>query len=186
MRRFALLLTFALCLFVCQSASAQSDVGMKDAGFSLGIVSPDNLDATFGFGVFADVGGFTPRVRVEPRVDYWSQSENMFGGGISVRDITVGTRVKYYFPLDNPKLRPFAGGGFGIHLFKAEVEVVDPFSGGTMSVEDSSTKFGIDFGGGLATPVGPRTSFLAEVWYGAVSDFSHFSLKVGLSHGFGS
>jgi hypothetical protein len=185
MRRFALLLTFALCSLMCQSAWAQSDVSMKDAGFSLGIVSPDNLDATFGIGVFADVGGFTPRVRVEPRVDYWSQSEDMFGTGLSVRDIALGTRVKYYFPLSNPKLQPFAGGGMGIHLFKAEVEVMDPFSGQTMSVSDTSTKFGIDFGGGLATPIGVRTSFVAEAWYGAVSDFSHFSLKVGISHAFG-
>jgi hypothetical protein len=186
MRRSALLLTFALCSLACQSAWAQSDVGLKNAGFAVGIVSPDNLDTTFGFGIYADMGGFTPRVRVEPRLDYWSKSEDVFGGGISVRDIAVGTRVKYYFPVSNPKLRPFAGGGLAVHLFKAEVEVYDPFSGGTMSVEDSSTELGIDFGGGLATPVGVRTDFVAEFWYGAVSDFSHFSLRVGLSHGFGS
>jgi opacity protein-like surface antigen len=132
------------------------------------------------------MGGFSPRLRVEPRLDYWSKSEDMFGGGISVRDFTLGARVKYYYPLTNTRLLPFAGGGFGIHLFKAEVEVIDPFTGGTMSVEDSSTKFGIDFGGGLAAPVSLRTNFVAEVWYGAVSDFSHFSLKVGISHAFGS
>jgi len=186
MRRFALFLTFALCSLVCQPAWAQSDIGFKNAGADVGIVSPENLDATFGIGVSADVGGFSPLVRVEPRFDYWSKSEDTWGGSVSVRDVAFGTRVKYYFPVSNPRLRPYAGGGLGIHLFKSEVEVFDPYFGGTMSVEDSSTKLGIDLGGGLATPVSLHTSFVAEAWYGAVSDFSHFTLKVGFSYAFGS
>jgi hypothetical protein len=187
MRRNALLLTFALCAMLCRSASAQKDMGFKEgAGVDFGIVSPEDLDATVGVGVFADVGGITPRVRVEPRIDYWGQSEEAFGAGYSVRDLAVGTRVKYYFPVSNPKLRPFAGGGLGLHIIHAEVEVTDPFSGQTMTAEDSSTKLGLELGGGLASPISPRTSFVATAWYGAVSDFSHVTLKVGLLHAFGS
>ena len=186
MRRYAPLLTFALCALLCQSAHAQADIGLKGAGFAVGIVSPENMDATFGVGAFLDLGTIVPNLSLEPRVDYWSKSEDVFGGSVTVRDIAIGARAKYYFPIANPKLRPFAGGGLALNLLNAEVEVIDPFSGGTMTVEDSSSKVGLDLGGGLATPLSPRTSFLTEVWYGIVSDFSHITLRVGLSHSFGS
>jgi len=186
LRRNVLLLTFALCAMVCQSASAQTDLGLKNVGAAVGIVSPEDLDATLGFGVFADLGVITPRLHLEPRVDYWSDSQDVFGAGFSVRDITIGARVKYYFPVSNPKLLPFAGGGLGVHLFNTEVAVLDPFSGQTMTLEDSANKVGFDLGGGLATPLSLRTNFVAETWYGVVSDFSHFSLRVGLTHAFGS
>jgi len=187
MRRDALLLTFALCAMTCQSALAQNNSGLKNIGFAVGIVSPEGLDATLGVGVFADVGAITPNVRVEPRMDFWTQSETMFGGSeFTVRDIAIGCRVKYYFPVANPKLMPFAGGGLGLHFINAEVEMIDPFSGQPISADDSSTEIGLDIGGGLATPIGVRTNFVTEAWFGAVSDFSHFTLRVGLTHAFGS
>ena len=186
MRRYALLLTFALCSLWCQSAVAQSDIGLKGAGFAVGIVSPEDMDATFGVGAFLDLGSIVPNLHLEPRVDYWSKSEDVFGGSVSVRDIAIGARAKYYFPIANPKLRPFAGGGLALNLLNAEVEMIDPFTGGTMTVDDSASKVGLDLGGGLATPLGPRTTFLTEVWYGIVSDFSHITLRVGLMQAFGS
>ncbi|HZM16507.1 MAG TPA: outer membrane beta-barrel protein [Candidatus Krumholzibacteria bacterium] len=185
MRRYALLLTFALCSLWCQSAVAQADIGLKGAGFAVGIVSPEDMDATFGVGAFLDLGSIVPNLHVEPRVDYWSKSEDFFSGSVSVRDIAIGARAKYYFPIPNPKLRPFAGGGLALNLLNVEVETVDPFTGGTMTGDDSSSKVGLDLGGGLATPLGPRTTFLTEVWYGIVSDFSHITLRVGLMQAFG-
>ena len=186
MRRSMLLLTFALCAILCQSASAQTDIGLKGVGVAAGIVSPEDLDATFGVGAFADLGVIVPRLHIEPRVDFWSDSQDTFGAGFSVRDITVGTRVKYYFPVANPKLKPFAGGGLGLHLFHYELEMMDPFTGGTLTSEDSSTKVGLDLGGGLATPISLNTNFLAEMWYGVVEDFSHLTLRVGVTHALGS
>jgi len=187
MRRNVLFLALAFCTMTAQSALAQSELGLKRAGVAIGIVSPENLDAAFGFGVFADLGNLTPQIGLEPRIDYWSQSESVFGGGkFSVRDLTIGARGKYFFPTSNPKLRPFAGAGLGLHMLNAEVEIVDPFSGQTMTAEDSSTKLGLDLGGGFAAPLSPRTDLLAEIWYGIVSDFSQFSLRVGLSHVLGS
>ena len=186
MRRNALLLTLAFCATTLQSAQAQSDLGLKGVGLAVGIVSPEDLDATFGFGVSADMGSITPQIRLEPTLDYWSKSEDVFGGEFSVQDIMVGAVVKYYFTVSNPKLRPFAGGGLGLHFLNAEVEMVDPFTGGTMTVEDSSTKLGLHFGGGIGTPLNGRTSFVADAWFRFVSDFSQYSLRVGLLHSFGS
>lgn len=182
MTRKTLFLTLALCLLACQSAWAQADIGLKHVGFTVGVVDAENVNTTFGVGVLADLGGFSPMVRVEPRLDYWSQSEEAFGASASVRDITLGTRVKYYFPVSNAKVRPFAGGGLGLHFLKAEVSVIDPFTGGTLKADDTSTKLGLDMGGGMLTPITPRASLLVELWYGIVSDFSQLSLRLGFVH----
>jgi hypothetical protein len=187
MNRHSLLVALAVSAVTCGSAVADTDIGFKSAGVAVGVVSPDDVDATFGFGVFADLGNIAPRLRLEPRADYWSQTEDVVGGGeVSVRDIAVGARGKYYFPIKNSKMQLFGGSGLGVHFVKAEVAVFDPFSGGTMSVEESSTKVGLDLGGGLLAPLNGSTSFLGELWYSIVSDVSHFQLRVGLSHAFGS
>jgi hypothetical protein len=55
-----------------------------------------------------------------------------------------------------------------------------------MQVEDSATKLGLDIGGGVSTPIGPRSDLLGEAWYGIVSDVSQFSLRVGMSYRLGN
>jgi opacity protein-like surface antigen len=182
MGRKLAVLTFALAAITSQSALAQGDIGLKNAGFVVGVVDPEALNSTFGIGAFADVGGFTPRVRLEPRIDYWSQSEDYSGSSVSVRDITFGARVKYYFPVTGTRVRPYGGGGLGLHFLRAEVGVLDPFSGGTMTFDDTSTKLGLDLGGGVLTPLTPRANLVVEAWYGMVSDFNQISLRVGFSH----
>jgi hypothetical protein len=184
MSRYAFFLTLALCSTGAQSALATTDIGLKQMGVAVGVVSPEDVDTTFGFGIFADLGSVGPRVRIEPRIDYWSQSEDILGSELSVRDITVGTRVKYFFPVSSTKVLPFGGAGLGLHFLNAEVQVYDPFAGGTMTVEDSATKVGLDLGGGIVTPLNTRTNFHAEAWYGIVSDFSQFSLRLGLARAF--
>ncbi len=186
MKRNVLVFALAFCTLGSQVALAQSDLGFKRGGAAISIVSPDELDTTFGVGVFADFGTVAPNWGLEGRLDWWGQSEEGFGAEVSVSDITLGARTKYYFPTSNPNLRPFAGGGLGLHFLSAEVEFYDPFSGETMTAEDSETKLGLDLGGGLATRLNPRTDLLAEAWYSLVSDFDQFSLRLGISHTFGN
>lgn len=185
MKRNAILVAIALGVLAAQPAMAQSDIGFKRLGGALGYVSPENLDGTFGLGVFADLGTITPDISLEPRIDYWSKSKDEFGTEVSVHDVAVGARAKYNFATTNPKVRPFAGAGLGLHFISAEVSVSMP-GFPTTSASDSETKLGLDFGGGIATPLSPRTDLLAEAWYGIVSDFSQFSLRVGLSYKLGS
>lgn len=186
MKRNALLLAVAFCTILSQSAMAQSDIGFKRGGAALSIVSPDELDTAFGVGVFADLGTMAPRWGLEARLDWWGQSEEAFGAEASFSDITLGARTKYYFPTSNTNLRPFMGGGLGLHFLSVEVEVFDPFSGTTMSAEDSETRVGFDIGGGVATSLSPRTDLLAEAWYSIVSDFDQLSLRIGISQAFGN
>jgi opacity protein-like surface antigen len=182
MKRTVTLLTLALGILAAPAAMAQSDLGFKSIGGAVGFVSPEDIDGTYMLGIFVDHGTIAPRVGLESHLDYWSKSEEAFGAKSSVSDIPVGARAKYYFPVSNPSIRPFAGGGLAIHFLHAEATIPAQFGFPEMKVEDSSTKLGLDLGGGIATTVGPRTDLLAESWFAIVSDVSQFSLKVGLSY----
>jgi opacity protein-like surface antigen len=187
MLRKAIFLTISVCALVSQSAMAQTNLGFKGIGGNVGVVNAEDMDATFGLGLHLDHGTIVPNLALESRVDYWSKSEEVFGGEASVRDIAVGARCKYLFNVSNPVITPFAGAGLGLHFLKAEVSVLPPpgFPGEGMSVEDSETKLGLDLGGGMAAALSPRTSLLAELWYGIVSDVSQLSLRVGMTYHFG-
>jgi opacity protein-like surface antigen len=186
MKRIALLLAVVTCTVASTEAMAQADLGFKRLGAAVGFVSPENLDGTFTFGVFADAGTITPQISLEPRLDFWSWSEDAFGVETNVRDITLGLRGKYGFEVANSSIRPFAGAGLGIHMIHMEVNVPEQGGFPAMTAEDSSTKLGLDLGGGIVTPMNPVLDFHAEVWYGIVSDFSQFSLRAGISRKLGS
>jgi opacity protein-like surface antigen len=186
MKRIVPLLVMALGVVTAPAAHAQADLGFKNAGVAIGYVSPEDLGGTLGFGVFADLGTMAPRVGLEARLDYWSQSEEAFGTEASVRDITLGARGKYWFETSNPKLRPFAGAGLAFHVVHAEVTIPPSPGFPGMNEEDSATKMGVDVGGGVATDLGPTTQLLGELWYGIVSDVSQLSLRVGVSFKLGS
>jgi len=184
-RRIGLLL-IAVCTFAAQPARAQSDLGLlKRGGVAIAMVSPENVDASFGLGVFADHGTIAPRWGLESRLDWWSHSQSMFGVDASISDVTLGERTKYQFAVSNPNLQPFAGFGLGLHFLKADAVVVDPFSGTTIKATSSETRVGFDFGGGITTALNPSLNFVGEGWYSVVSDFNQFSLRAGLSKSFG-
>ena len=123
MKRNVLAVLLAVSVCSASSAFAQADLGLKNVGVAVGYVSPENLDGTFSFGVFADHGTIAPKFSLESRVDYWGWSENAFGAKASIRDIVVGARTKYHFEVSNPKIRPFAGVGLGLHFLHSEVTI---------------------------------------------------------------
>ncbi len=175
----------ALFAFPAHFALASSDVGFKSVGVDLGFVSPEDIDGTIGFGAFADLGSFSPRVGLSGHLGYWSKSEDFFGSETSVRDVSLTGRVRYKFPTAS-KFQPYAGGGLGMHFLNAELTTPDVDLGGGliipgMSVSDSQTKLGIDLGGGFTTPVGTKTDLYGDFWYSMVEDFGQLSMKVGLA-----
>ena len=184
MKRFALLLALA-CALVAPAAHAQAKLGLESIGATVGMVSPENLGSTFGLGAFANLGTIMPDLGLETRVDYWSKSESSFGFETSVSDITLGARVKYFFALEGTPIKPYAGGGLGLHFLHEEA-TIPPFFGGPLTTSASDTRVGLDLGGGFTAPVSPRSDLVGEAWYGVVSDFSQLSLRVGLSFKLGS
>src|SRR5689334_14054174 len=139
MKQKALYLVLALGLLSAQQASAQSNIGLKAIGASAAFVSPENLDGAFGLGVFADLGQIAPRIGLEPTLEYWSKTDSQFGVDNTLRDISLGARGKYYFEVANPKVRPFAGVGLGLHFLHAETtENIPGF--GNISASGDQTK----------------------------------------------
>lgn len=186
MKRPTLLLLLATLAIAAPAANAQSNIGLKRLGAAIGFVDPENLGTTFSLGVFADHGTLTPHISLESRLDYWSQSDQFLGTKTSVRDITLGGRAKYTFETANPKLRPFLGAGLGLHFLKAEVNVPPQFGLPGSTAGASSTKLGLDLGGGVATPLNEKTDLLGETWFGIVDGANSFTLRAGLSYKLGS
>jgi opacity protein-like surface antigen len=186
MKGKVVLLGLALGVLVSTQAFAQSDLGLKQVGMAIGYVSPENIDGTFTFGALANWGTVAPRIELESRIDYWSHSESSFGTEAKVSDVTIGARGKYFFEVSHPTLRPFAGAGLGLHLLHAKVTI--PAFGGfpEQTAEDSSTKLGLDLGGGVVTALSPQVDLMGELWYGIVSDVSQFQLRVGMGYKLGS
>jgi len=92
-----LLVTVLIGVLVSSHANAQSNFGLKAIGATVAFINPEDLSSTAGFGVFADLGTITPRIGMETRVDYWSQTEDVMDVKSSVHDIIVGGRGKYMF-----------------------------------------------------------------------------------------
>lgn len=175
MKRRIVAFTLAISVLAASSAFAAADLGFKNAGVTAGFVSPENLDGTFNISGYVNHGELAPRWNLESHLGYWGWSESFGGVETSIRDIVLGARTKYSFEVANPKFQPFVGGGLGFHFIN--VEVSDPSFG---SVDAGETKLGLDLGGGFHMPVSPRADFVAESWYGIVSDVSQFSLRAGM------
>ncbi len=173
------------CTLVSQNAMADADLGLKSVGVNVGMVSPEHVDATFGLGVFANNGYITPEIQLESRIDYWGKSDSSPYGDLKFSDVAVGARGKYMFPTSSPTVHPFAGLGLGMHFLHSSVEVPPmDFGGGTIpgyTVSDSETRLGLDLGGGFEMPVNPSSDFVAEAWYGIVSDVNQFAVKIGMA-----
>lgn len=175
---------FFFCIAPFQNAWAKSDLGFNRLGVDLGIVDPEAGGSTLGLGVVAELGTLGRNVALSSQLGYWSESEGAFGTEATVRDISIGARVKYLFPVSSSKFQPYAGGGLGLHFFHSEVVVPDMDMGGFVvpgfTAEDSATKLGFDLGGGTSMPLSPKTNLYGELWY-TVADIDQLSMKVGVS-----
>jgi opacity protein-like surface antigen len=178
MKKALVVLGLALfCTVISQNAWAKSNLGFKRLGVDVGIVDPEAAGSTVGFGAFADLGRISPDVRLSTHLGYWNKSENQFGVEASVRDISFGARASYMFHVNSPKVQPYVGAGPSLHMFHAEVNVPG-FPG--MSADDSSTKLGLDLGGGASMPLSPKTDMFGEMWY-TLADIDQFAFKAGVS-----
>ncbi len=176
MKKLILLLSIlSICSLASQNAMAETDLGLHGIGAQVGIVSPEDMDATAGLGAMANHGMLADNVRLVSHLDFWSKTEDGTGGAqASVRDVALGARCEYTFATSSTRFMPFAGAGLGMHFLNAKVE-----SPGFPDVEEGSTKLGFDFGGGFSMPVNGRTDFRSEGWYGIVDSSTQLSVKAG-------
>lgn len=180
------LLVLLFCTVASQNARAQSDVGLKAAGFELGVVDPEHVDATIGFKGFLDLGTLAPNVGLSAQLGFWTASDGSYNfGDYSLSDLSLGMRGTYMFNASSSGMVPFAGAGLGLHFLHASVDVPNQDVGGLLipgyTADDSSTKLGLEVGGGLKFPMGQSRDLITEAWYGSVDGASQFSVHVGMA-----
>jgi opacity protein-like surface antigen len=165
------------------TAMAAADFGLKGIGVRVGVVEPENLDTTVGFGFFMDLGTFHPNVAFETYVDYWSNSIDVGFMDTSFRDVAVGAKVEYLFTLSRPTIHPFIGGGLSMHFLQQSVDL-GGLSVPGMSLDVSDTKLGLDLGGGLRAGVAEHLDIIGEAWYSMVPDFNQLVATGGIAYKF--
>lgn len=178
-------LAFVICMAFSQNAWATSNIGLQRFGINGGLVDVQDGGSTLGLGLSADMGTIAKDVRFSLHADYWNDTEESFGAEAGIRDISFGARARYMFHMDSPKFQPYAGGGLGLHFFRASVTVPDIDLGGGVIIpgeefSDTTTKLGMDLNGGFNVPMSAKTDFTTDLTY-TLSDIDQFSLKAGVS-----
>lgn len=169
-------------IFLIQSfCLAQDGIGLKGIGGKLGLISPEVIGSTIGFGVFADLGNITPNIQLSANADFWSKSFNSVS---SFRDISFGATGQYIFATPNTAIRPFAEAGLAFHALKNDVEGVN-FLGQQQDFSTSSTKIGVDLGGGVLYQLSPQLDLLGQLKYRIVSNFNQLNINAGVLYRLG-
>ena len=184
-RIFAMLVCFLALSAMTTTAMAAADFGLKGIGVRVGVVEPENLDTTVGFGFFLDMGTFHPNIAFETYAGYWKNSFDVGLAESSFRDIVIGAKVEYMFNVSRPTIHPFIGGGLSAHIMKSEATIAGIeglFDG--MSLDATDTKLGLDLGGGLRAGVADQIDIIGEAWYTFVTDINQFQATGGIAYKF--
>jgi len=165
----------AVLLAVSSTATyAQMQLGFNGVGGRLFFVKPSDVDGTIGLSGIADLGTLAPNMRLQGAIDFWSKSAKENGIGASFRDIALCAAVQYMLGQATGVMQPYLTGGLGIHFLTADVDL-----GYLGSASDTSTKIGIDAGGGVMYQAAPNIDVVAEAKYRIVSDINQFAVFVG-------
>jgi len=147
-------------------------LGFKGLGARIGLVDPEGASSTVDLGLHIDAGNVARNVRVSPLVEYWSVGV----ADIDFKDFAMGLDLAVDFPLQDSRLKPYVGGGVGLHWLSFD----DPVT----SDSDSDTKFGLNLMGGVLTEAMPNLSLFGELRYNFVSDANQLKILGGFTYRF--
>jgi opacity protein-like surface antigen len=185
-KRTAIVLMIGAIL-ACTSLALGADIGFKGAHLRVGYVMPeDPIESTIGFGGGVDLGTITENIGLEVQVFYWSKSYEVGTAEWTYSDLAIKAHGKYMFPME--KFTPYVGGGIGFHMYSFEWEQPEyttpygTYGGGTF--DDSETKIGFHFLGGLVYPFNDKISLIVEAEYD-LADLDQFIIGGGVGMRFG-
>ena len=170
-----IILTFATSAFA-------GDIGLKGIGGRLGYVMPeDPIDATFGFGVQADLGQFTPDIKFAAFIDYWSKGYDEAYYEWSWTTIAFGATAKYEVAMEG-NIVPYFGGGVGLNYGKWSGEYKGPASPYITETDQDESEIDFDFHflGGGKMPLSPTMDGILELKYVISGNADYFGIWGGV------
>jgi len=141
----------------------------------------DAMNTGFGLGVSLGYG-LSHDVVLAWGVAYHRFDEEFVDGHVAITPVTMS--VDYGFS-SRSKVRPWISGGLGLYHVNEETTEFNNGLGVLVTDSFSENDFGLNFGGGIATPISPRTSFGAGLKYHHIvgndfPDSDFFALQAGL------
>jgi len=182
LRRAALISGLALVVAISaapalaqEAAKQSSGFGLKGIGVRLGLDDPEGASSALMYGVHVDAGEFVNNVHIIPSVEYWNVGNDVGPYNSDLSDLAFKLGVNFDFPLQDQRMVPYLGGGFGFHRLK--------FDTNAPGVGDASdTKFGLDLQGGVRNQFTPNLSLFGELGYTFISDANQLRLLGGLTY----
>jgi opacity protein-like surface antigen len=111
-----------------------------------------------GFGFGGSIGyGLSQSVLVSWGVQH-HQFDSEVSDGIDWSITPIVMNADYRLPTSG-SVAPWIGGGLGLYMVDAEIPVGGP--GGPTIEERDFNNFGLNFGGGISTPIASKAAFLA-------------------------
>jgi opacity protein-like surface antigen len=175
----ALVVAMAAAPAFAQQATTQSSsgLGIKGIGVRLGLNDPEGASSALMYGVHVDAGEFVNNVHIIPSVEYWNVGNDVGPYNSDLSDLAFKLGVNFDFPLQDQRMVPYLGGGFGFHRLKFDSNA--PGFG-----DASDTKFGLDLQGGVRNQFTPNLSLFGELGYTFISDANQLRLLGGLTYHF--
>jgi len=180
------MLPVLVVLVMSVTAFAQANIGFNGIGVKVGYVMPeDPIESTFGFGLNADLGTITPKIKLGAFLDYWSKSYDYnYGYGVESEAtfsvLAIGALARYDFTTSG-NIKPYVAGGLGLDFGTFKWEWENPLTGDKEDESESDSEFAIHLIGGAEMPLSPTMTGFAEVKY-VISDPEYFGIFVGVMY----
>lgn len=169
MRRLLSVIVGFMSICVFSSILWGADLRFKGVGAHIGLVDPEDIKSTVGFGVHSDLGTLAPNLRLEASIDYWRKSYKRWGAEMKTSDLFLLGMAKYLFAQQNSPVTPYAGGGIGFHRFSS-----------SNSHEDSRFDVDVHGVGGVEYSFIPQMTAFVDFRF-TFADIDHLGLYGGLT-----
>lgn len=157
--RCSLFCTVLFLLPFC-TLQAQQNVKLSRLGANLGLV---DFAGYWGTSILlegsADFGRLTKDIELDARLGLWKRK--------NLRDIILGSGIRYHFEPGTLPFQPFAGGGISLHFFNEK--------------GSSDTEIGIDLRGGALIKYDEQINFMGELTFTLGDRAEQLSIKAGIN-----
>ncbi len=178
--------TAAFAEKIYKHTQTESNLGLKGMGPRIGFVDPEGvLDGTVEIGMVFDFGEFTPQLKWDGSVSFWSSDRTYRYYDTphndwryydwKLRDLILRSGVNYYFMAD--EWVPFVGGGIGMHFYSWD------YNDYPNHPSPSETRIGIYIDGGIEHDFGESWTSQVQLQFDS-ADIDQTALMFNFIHRF--